>query len=75
MSAFYLDFHVNQTMRPQNIDGSIAVSLADMLPLLLDAIHNDRAWLEDFASDVVHVPQDLYEVLVAYRCMMEPEAA
>jgi hypothetical protein len=46
-----------------------------MLPLLLDAIHNDRAWLEDFADDVIHVPQDLYEVLVAYRCMMEQEAA
>jgi hypothetical protein len=41
----------------------------------MDAIRNDRAWLEDFADEVVHVPQDLYEVLVAYRCMMEQEAA
>lgn len=62
-------------MLPQKTTGSIAVSLADMLPLLVDAIRNDRAWLEDFADDVVHVPQDLYDVLVAYRCMLEHEAA
>jgi hypothetical protein len=62
-------------MPSQNSTGNIAVSMADMLPLLLDAIRNDRAWLEDFADEVVHVPKDLYEVLVAYRCMMEQEAA
>jgi hypothetical protein len=62
-------------MPSQNPIGNIAVSVADMLPLLLDAIRHDRAWLEDFADEVVHVPQDLYEVLVAYRCMMEQEAA
>ncbi len=62
-------------MRPHFSSGTIAVSLSDMVPLLLDAIRNDRVWLEDFAEDVVHVPNDLYEVLVAYRCMMEQDAA
>lgn len=62
-------------MRPHFSSGTIAVSLSDMVPLLLDAIRNDRVWLEDFAEDVVLVPNDLYEVLVAYRCMMEQDAA
>ncbi len=62
-------------MRPQISPSTIAVSFADMLPLLLDAVRKDRAWVEDFADDVVHVPNDLYEVLVAYRCMLEQDAA
>ena len=62
-------------MRPQISPSTIAVSFSDMLPLLLDAVRQDRAWVEDFADDVVHVPNDLYEVLVAYRCMIERDAA
>lgn len=54
---------------------NVAVSFSDMLPLLVDAIRNERGWLEDFADDVVHVPQDLYEVLLAYRSMIEQDAA
>ena len=53
----------------------VAVSLADMVPLLMHALGNNRSWLSDFAEDVVHVPQDLYEVLVAYRHMVDRETA
>lgn len=62
-------------MGPQISSANIAVSLADMVPLLLDAVRQDRVWLEDFADDTVHIPHDLYEVLVAYRCMIEQDAA
>lgn len=62
-------------MHPQNATSTIAVSFADMLPLLLDAAGKDRVWLEDFAEDVLQVPRDLYEVLVAYRCMLNQDAA
>lgn len=62
-------------MLPQKSMENVAVSFSDMLPLLVDAIRNERGWLEDFADDVVHVPQDLYEVLLAYRSMIEQDAA
>ncbi len=45
----------------------VSVSTGDVLPLLLDAALANRAWLEDFADDTMEIPQDLYEVLVAYR--------
>jgi hypothetical protein len=57
-------------MIPQSSSSNIAVSLADMVPLLTDAMRHKRAWLDDFSDDVVHVPKDLYEVLVAYRHLL-----
>ncbi len=48
---------------PQNV----SVRAIDLLPLLVDAALTNRAWLEDFAEDNIMIPQDLYEVLLAYR--------
>ncbi len=45
----------------------VTVSVADALPLLLDAARTHRAWLNDFADDSLEISQDLYEVLLAYR--------
>ena len=54
---------------------TVAVSLADMVPLLLHASRNNRSWLNDFADDVVEITQDLYEVLVAYQNLIVNRAA
>ncbi len=45
----------------------VTVSAGDVLPLLADAALANRAWIEDFAEDTIEIPQDLYEVLLAYR--------
>lgn len=45
----------------------VRVQLREMVPLLLDAAITNRSWLEDFADDTADIPQDLYEVLLAYR--------
>lgn len=45
----------------------ITVSAGDILPLLVHAAQSNRSWLEDFREDQLEIPQDLYEVLLAYR--------
>jgi hypothetical protein len=49
---------------------SVAVCVADLIPLLQHAAATRRTWVQDFSEDVMHVPQDLYEVLVAYSQMV-----
>ena len=44
-----------------------AVPLGKIVPLLMDAVENDRAWLNDFSDDTVRIDADLYEVLLAYQ--------
>ena len=53
----------------------VMVSLSDMIPLLLHATLTNKAWLGDFADDVVTIPRDLYEVLLAYQARLTPVAA
>lgn len=62
-------------MHPQSTTNCIAVSLSDMVPILMDAVRNNRLWLQDFADDVVQIPSDLHEILVAYQCMIKQDAA
>ncbi len=45
---------------------TVKIPLAQLVPLLLDAILNERAWIDDFADDDVTVSSDLYEVLRLY---------
>ena len=47
----------------------VTVKLGDIAPLLVDAVQSNRLWLEDFGDDPIDIPQDLYEVLLAYRQM------
>ena len=47
--------------------GRVRVSIADALPLLMHAVHTNKAWVEDFAADSLDIPADLYEVLIAYK--------
>lgn len=54
---------------------TVAVSLASIVPLLIDAVENDRAWLNDFLEEPVRIDADLYEVLLAYQQLRRPAAA
>lgn len=53
----------------------IQVSLADIAPVIADAVANGRGWLADFADDTVQIDADLYEVLLAYQQMRRFNAA
>ncbi len=54
---------------------TVSVSLGSILPLLLDAVENDRAWLRDFGDEPVRIDADLYDVLLAYQQLRRPAAA
>ena len=52
----------------------VSIPLAKIVPLLVDAVESDRAWLHDFAEDLVTVDSDLYDVLLAYQGMNQKAA-
>ena len=54
---------------------TVAIPLGKIVPLLMDAVSHDRAWLSDFADDTVRVDADLYEVLLAYQQLQTRAAA
>ena len=45
----------------------ITVTLREISGVLADAVSARRTWLQDFADDPIQIPNDLYDVLVAYR--------
>ena len=45
----------------------ITVTLREISGILADAVTSQRTWLQDFADDPIQIPNDLYDVLVAYR--------
>ena len=53
----------------------VEVSLADIAPVIADAVAGGRGWLADFANDTVQIDADLYEVLLAYQQMRRFNAA
>jgi hypothetical protein len=52
----------------------VTVPLAEVLPLLADAVNSRRTWLADFEDDDITVSADLYEVLLAYQYYRRPSA-
>lgn len=54
---------------------TVSIALEKIVPLLIDAASNDRAWLNDFAEDTVRIDADLYEVLLAYQRMRSQRVA
>lgn len=54
---------------------TVSVPLGKIVPLLIDAGKQQRAWLEDFADDMVRIDSDLYDVLLAYQEMKGRAAA
>ena len=53
---------------------SVSVPLAEIFPLLADAVRSQRTWLRDFEEDEVTISTDLYEVLLAYQHYRRPSA-
>lgn len=53
----------------------MSIALGQIVPLLIDAAQNDRAWLNDFADDTVRIDADLYDVLLAYQGLQSRRAA
>jgi len=58
---------------PEN-HNNVTVPLAEVLPLLADAVQSERTWLRDFADDEITISMDLYEVLLAYQHFRRPSA-
>lgn len=46
---------------------TITVTLREISGILTDAVNSRRTWVQDFADDPIQIPNDLYDVLVAYR--------
>ncbi|HBE67412.1 MAG TPA: hypothetical protein DDW52_04610 [Planctomycetaceae bacterium] len=53
----------------------VCVGAGEVFELLRDAISTNRAWLEDFKDDTIEIPQDMYEILVAYKDLVYRRAA
>jgi len=52
----------------------VTVALGEVLPLLADAVRNERTWLRDFEDDQITISTDLYEVILAYQHYRRPSA-
>jgi hypothetical protein len=60
--------------RTENNPHTVTVPLAEILPLLADAVNSRRTWLRDFANDEISISTDLYEVILAYQHHTRPGA-
>jgi hypothetical protein len=55
---------------------TVALPLAQVARLLIEAAQCNRTWLMDFADDVVRIDSDLYDVLLAYQALSnDPQTA
>ena len=54
---------------------SVTVSVAQILPLLAEAMSSNRSWVKDFADDPVVISRDFYDVLLAYQRLRLTRAA
>jgi hypothetical protein len=52
----------------------INVPLCEIFPLLADAMHSKRTWLEDFGDDEISISPDLYDVILSYQHFRRPSA-
>ena len=53
---------------------TVNLPLGEILPLLADAVRNERTWLRDFEDDQITISTDLYEVILAYQHYRRPSA-
>lgn len=61
--------------KPSEHEPTINLTVAQIVPLLVDAFQTDRVWLNDFGDETVRVTPDLYEILLAYQQMRRSDAA
>lgn len=59
---------------PAPAPATVTAPVSEVLPLLADAIENQRTWLADFEDDEITLSSDLYEVLLAYQFFRRPSA-
>ena len=52
----------------------VTMPVAEILPLLAEAVSSQRTWLADFGDDDITISTDLYEVLLAYQHFRRPTA-
>ena len=52
----------------------VTVPLCEIFPLLADAVHSKRTWLEDFGDDEISISADLYDVILSYQHFRRPSA-
>jgi hypothetical protein len=63
---------VRRSAEPEN---TVRVPLGEIFPLLADAVHSQRTWLQDFEHDEITISADLYEVILAYQHIRRPSAS
>lgn len=65
---------VQATVAESKQGDTVTVALSEVLPLLADAVRNERTWLADFDNDPITISTDLYEVILAYQHYRRPSA-
>ena len=68
------DSTAGRTSASNGCGDTVTVSVAEVLPLLADALESRRTWLTDFEDDEMTISADLYEVLLAYQYFRNPAA-
>ncbi len=53
----------------------VSLPLAKFTSILIDAAHQDRAWMDDFGDELIEMNADLHEILMAYQNMRTSKAA
>ncbi|OHB86687.1 MAG: hypothetical protein A2V98_11030 [Planctomycetes bacterium RBG_16_64_12] len=53
---------------------TVTVTVAEVAPLLADAVQSERTWLRDFEDDEITISTDLYEIILAYQHYRRPSA-
>ncbi len=56
-----------QPRPPWQSSRTVTVRAGDVFPVLADALSTGKTWLNDFESDEITMPFDLYEVILAYQ--------
>ncbi|NIL98806.1 MAG: hypothetical protein GTO53_12815 [Planctomycetales bacterium] len=64
----------NGATATRTVSPTVSVPLGRIMPLLAEAAHSKRTWLEDFGDDEVTISEDLYEVILAYQHFRRPSA-
>ena len=74
LRIYYGPQHESSTTVADESRDSVKVTLAEIFPLLADAVRSDRTWIDDFADDEITISSDLYEVILAYQHYRRPSA-
>ncbi len=67
------DSQPNILRHPAAIE-KVSVTLGEILPVLAEALSENRSWVHDFLDDEVQITTDLYEVLLAVQHYRRPGA-